>query len=148
MKSKTTTFENDLKDITESRFFSLRKQYVRICSKPQVLVLFSFFYLQDYKKPSINASKPRVNQVKNKIKKIKKPRELDWEKKPTLLNSKTNLSKVTWNCSNCREIGCAEVIHVCLWWLQKMHLFTDYLSPIDIKIFLCFWVQVFYGLNG
>lgn len=77
MKSKTTTFENDLKDITESRFFSLRKQYVRICSKPQVLVLFSFFYLQDYKKPSINASKPRVNQVKNKIKKIKKPRELD-----------------------------------------------------------------------
>lgn len=78
MKSKTTTFENDLKDITESRFFSLRKQYVRICSKPQVLVLFSFFFIyRTIKKPSINASKPRVNQVENNkiFKKIKKPRE-------------------------------------------------------------------------
>lgn len=79
MKSKTTTFENDLKDITESRFFSLEKTVCKDLFQTASSSFIQFFYLQDYKKPSINASKPRVNQVENNkiFKKIKKPRELE-----------------------------------------------------------------------
>lgn len=80
MKSKTTTFEKDLKDITESRFFFLEKTVCKdLFQTASSSFIQFFFYLQDYKKPSINASKPRVNQVKNNkiFKKIKKPRELE-----------------------------------------------------------------------